>query len=57
MNGTSINGTLSLNEEDSDESFVVLSPSLAPDNMETMMSTNLSMMHSFNNIPQTSKEV
>lgn len=60
MNGTSMTATQSLNGDDSEESFVVLSPSLAPDNMETIMSVNYSMVNSMNTVSQieaSSKEV
>lgn len=45
MNGTS-SVSPSLSADDSEESFVVLSPSLAPDHMEQLMSLNASMVNS-----------
>lgn len=57
MNGGATGSPRSLSE--SEESFVVLSPSLAPDNMENIMSINASMVNSTvaSSMPEVSKEV
>lgn len=60
MNGSIQNASNQSMNDDSDESFVVLSPSLAPDNMENIMSFNSSVVQSLNTmtqIPDTQMQV